>query len=140
MKKSILVLALLFSCVTNSFAASQGRTETVFSSQVVAGTNQTVVSRAYNIGSSSRFGYWVKPTAGASAGSTIRLNMVMQGAPNNTSSEFATITTIQNAMTTAAATLGTITAPNIQYVRFVTMGNTGNATDTTVTMYFFSQE
>ena len=138
MKKWLLLFALFVSVSTPAFAV--GTEEEVFLADVVNGTGNTVVSRTFDVKSASVLGYWLDADNGASAGSTARINMVMQGSYDTTSANFATITTVFNQLSSTAATLGTITYPAIRYVRFVAQGYTGNATDTTVDMYLFKRE
>lgn len=139
MKKWFLAFAFLL-VTSSAYAAALGTEEKVFLGDVVNGTGNTVVSRVFDIKSASVLGYWLDADNGASAGSTARINMVMQGSYDTTSANFATITTVYNSLATTAATLGTIQYPAIRYVRFVAQGYTGNATDTTVDMYLFKQE
>lgn len=139
MKKSVFIALLALLAVGPAYAG-MAKTETPFDATLIAGTNSTVVSRVFNVNGVSSMGYWIDPASGSSVGSSVRLNIVMQGSPDETSANFATTNAIQQAIITPFATAGTISVPNIKFVRFVAQGNTGNATDTTLTMKFYTRE
>ena len=138
MKKLFLSISLFIFATTSSYAGS-GQVERIFNADVVAGTGTTVMSRTFDVSSIDRLGVWTQAGRGASVGSTIRFDMVMQGSYTDTSSKFATMSTIGTWADTSASA-STITTPAMKYIRFYTKSTTGNATDTTVTAYLFSQD
>jgi len=140
MKKFIVLIAALF-LTTAAHATQQGKVEKIFDASTVAGTGSTITSRVFNVGSVQSMGYWLKlepnSTNQSYKGSNVAL--YMQASYDDTAANFATVSTISYA-TNSAATAGTLAFPAMKYVRFRATGLTGQATDSTITAYLFTQD
>ncbi len=142
MKK--LFLLAFFALFSTSAFAVQGTVENVFSATALSGTDSSVKSRIFPVGSASRMGYWFK-AAKASTPEGAAVRMTIEASYDETAANFATYSTVFPVHTfattsTPIASTGTITTPDMKFIRFVAVGNTGNATGTTITMYMFKQE
>lgn len=139
MKKIVSLIALVLMC--SAAYAEQGKPENIFNATTVAGTGSTVTSRIFNMNSVSGMGYWLKlaPRTGNASFTGSNVALYMEVSPNDTVANFATVTTLSFA-TNNVATAGTLTVPNMKYVRFRATGLTGQATDSTITAYVFSRE
>lgn len=138
MKKYIFLLALLLSAP--AFAATNGIVSNAFDGTTVAGTGTTVVSRSFDFKGVKDMGYWLKLSPSASAGYTgSNVSIQMMTSYNDDIDNFATVTTLSYA-TNNVATVGTITFPNMRFVKFRVTGLTRQATDSTIKMYVFTQD
>ena len=148
MKKLIFLIFLFMVVIQNqSFAdAVSGNVESVFgtvatpTTTVVAGTGATIVSRTFRMSSvrTPNIGYWLKLAPGVSSG-TSNVALYTMTSPDDSSGSYATVSTITYA-TNNTATSGTIAYPYMKYVKFRATGLTGQATDSTITAYVFTQE
>ena len=137
----MLLIAFLILPASVAFSAGEGSVQTVFTAgQAVAGTASTVVSSAIPVSSMKDGAVWFQLTKGASVGSTIAVDMVMQASYTDTSSTFATAQTLKVSYSAATPCLVSVTNPNMKFVRFFVQGAVGNATDTTIEMRFFRRE
>lgn len=138
MKKFALALIASILMAVNAYAGtSVGKSEPMFDAVVLNGTGTTVTSRTFNVASVSNMGYYLDINKGASNGG-VNIRLTMEVSPNG--SLWATHSTIRQSWNSIVATAGTIDVPAMSKVRFVAEGATGNATDSTVTAYLFTQE
>lgn len=140
MKKMILLVALIVA-TANAYAgtSSMGKVERAFTENtVVAGTGFTTITRTFNIASIKNMGIWWKLNAGASNGNSHTL-VYMEASYDDTPGNFATVTTMSR-NTQTAATVNSLTFPDMKYVRFRATGAGTQATDSTITAYVFTQE
>jgi hypothetical protein len=137
--RTLKLLAIGFLIASNAYAGT-GKVDQIFSGSTVNGTGNTVVGRAINVSSADKIGFWFQSTKGASVGSTIAHDIVMQSSYSDTSSTFATAQTIRASSSVNTPTTVALTHPNMKFVRFFVQGGTGNATDTTITAYMFTQD
>jgi len=138
MKKIIFLLVASLLISTHAFAV--GVVDKLFDVDQVEGTSTTITSRAVNVGSAESLGYWIKLGQSATP-EPVNIRLTMEVSPTGLDGTWATHSTVRSSWDSAVtATAGTITVPDMKYVRFVAEGNSGNATGTTITMYMFRRE
>jgi hypothetical protein len=143
MKKLALLIAFL-SLTTAAYANNNnGNVQKLWDAQTIAGTGTTVVTRGIPVANVKEIGVWHKLNqavpATPSHTSTSAVNLYMEASYDDTSANYATVSTIYRNVNTVS-TVNTITFPNMKYVRFRATGVTGQGTDSTITAYVFTQE
>lgn len=137
-KLSIFILALCFASSAYAGTASIGKIEQAFTANtVIAGTGYTTITRTFNVANIKSMGLWWKLNTGGSSG-TSNTAVYMEASYNDTPTNFATVTTLTS--NSQAATVNTLTFPNMKFVRFRATGLTNQATDSTITAHLFTQE
>lgn len=156
MRKFLLVVIGLMICA--SAHAGMGRVEQVFNA-TDAETQTVIYSRGFKIPNSGYFGVWYKTISDITAAqfvsagqkSGIDVKIELQQSYNDVDgnyvepSDLSDIETNWVAATSVATSTGTWNVKSLSldpmaYVRFKVTGNTNNNTNTTITMYLFSQE
>lgn len=137
--KLVYTLIIALMCAATAHAAP-GQTDRVFNGDVLGATGATVVSRTFPVANADRIGVWFQVNRGASNG-LIAVDMDMQASYDDTSANFATVQTVSSpTANTVGATVNSVSAPPLKYVRFIAKGKTTNATDNTVTAYVFVKD
>ena len=153
MKRLIVFLMVLGLC--SAAFAGQGRIHKVFDAvPLIAhsdGTNSTTYSTIYPVSSSGYFGVWIDLTTLEPVGAgahTPKVDISCQMSYDTTAANFATPTSmslVADEMTSTAPTVVSMSPAPMKYMRFMAEGvagsdTVGNTTNTTITMYLFSQD
>ena len=142
MRKIITMVVIGMLCCGVAFAA-QSRVETVFDNVAIA-TDNILTSKAFDIKSSRSFGAWIQATTPAPGQGlhTPGVDIIYQMSYDDAADTFASPPTAQmvaNGLANTLATVVTIEAEPMRYIRFKAYG-AANTTNTTLTMKFFSRE
>lgn len=140
---ALIVLALLSITSDASANNNNGKVEQVWSAQTIAGTGATIVSRSFPVANIKDMGMWWKLNQAVPATpthtSSSNVALYTEMSYDDTSTNFATVTTLTRAVNTVS-TVDTIAFKPMRYARFRATGLTGQGTDSTITAYLFTQE